>query len=265
MQRTWIPNVFLVMAALPVAAAAGEVEWPNGARVAVSLSYDDALASQLDNAVPALDAHGLKGTFYLTVGSAAMRERLDDWRGIAERGHELGNHTIYHPCSAVGPDRGWVEPWNDLDRLDVPRIRREILIANTFLEAVDGLKQRTYAATCYDALAGGEEYWPAIEDLFVGLRDLGHGMAAGDKIVWGPSDPATSGADLVRFVTDNTADGRLLGIVFHGVGGDHLSVTSEAHRELVDFLAAHPDVYWVDTYRNIISVVREQLEPAPGE
>jgi len=265
MQRSWILTVLAITAVLPTTVSAGAVEWPNGARTAVSLSYDDALASQLDNAVPALDAHGLKATFYLTVGSEAMRERLDDWRTLAAHGHELGNHTVYHPCSAVGPDRAWVEPWNDLDKLSIPRLRREIMIANTFLEAVDGQTQRTYAATCYDPLAGGEEYWPAIQDLFLGLRDLGHGMSAEDKIIWGPSDPQTSGADLIRFITDNTADGRLLGIVFHGVGGDHLWVTPGAHRELVDFLAAHPDVYWVDTYRNIISVVRSQLGPTRGE
>src|ERR1700760_3118953 len=35
-------------------------------RAAVSLTYDDALASQLDVAVPDLDRHGLLGTFFLT-------------------------------------------------------------------------------------------------------------------------------------------------------------------------------------------------------
>ena len=39
------------------------IVWPNGARAAVSLSYDDTLNSQLDNAAPVLDKHGIKASF----------------------------------------------------------------------------------------------------------------------------------------------------------------------------------------------------------
>lgn len=253
---TWTPAALLLLTASAIAAE--PVDWPGGARTAVSLSYDDALHSQLDHAVPALNEYGFKATFYVTVGAEAMRERLGEWRALARQGHQLGNHTIYHPCSGSRPDRAWVEPHNDLDRQSVAQIRREIAVANTFLEALDGSTRRTYAATCYERLAGGEDYWPAIEDLFAGVRDLDHGMDAGSKIVWGPSDAATTGEALIRFVEGNAGDGRLIALVFHGVGGDYLSVTAEAHRELLGYLAAHRDDYWVDTYLNIVDHVRAQ-------
>jgi peptidoglycan/xylan/chitin deacetylase (PgdA/CDA1 family) len=48
-----------------IAAQAQAGEWPGGRQVAVVLTYDDALSSHLGIAIPALDAAGLKGTFFL--------------------------------------------------------------------------------------------------------------------------------------------------------------------------------------------------------
>jgi len=70
--------------------------WPDAKRAAVSLTYDDGLDSQLANAAPQLEAHGFRGTFFLTEEN--MEARLDDWVALAERGHEIGDHTMTHPC-----------------------------------------------------------------------------------------------------------------------------------------------------------------------
>jgi len=35
--------------------------------------------------------------------------------------------------------------------------------------------------------------------------------------------------ELIAYVKENTKDGMLLNILFHGVGGDHLNVSAEAH------------------------------------
>jgi len=76
--------------------------WPNGARAAVSLAYDDALDSQLDNALPALQRHGFKATFYLTLANAPVRRRMAEWRAAAQRGHELGNRARSAGTSSSG-------------------------------------------------------------------------------------------------------------------------------------------------------------------
>ena len=57
-------------------AATGPFPWPHGAKAAVSLAYDDAIDSQLDNAIPALDRVGLKGSFYLKLASPAVARRM---------------------------------------------------------------------------------------------------------------------------------------------------------------------------------------------
>jgi peptidoglycan/xylan/chitin deacetylase (PgdA/CDA1 family) len=75
--------------------------WPNGARAAVSLTYDDGLDSQLDNAAGSLEAAGLRATFFVTRDNADARAK--DWASLAKcGGHEFGNHTVTHPCDLRG-------------------------------------------------------------------------------------------------------------------------------------------------------------------
>ena len=58
-------------------------QWPQKIKAAVSLSYDDAIDSQLDNAIPTLNKYGLKGSFYLKLASPTIQSRLADWRAAA--------------------------------------------------------------------------------------------------------------------------------------------------------------------------------------
>ncbi len=83
-------------AGLPAAARLPGFRWPEGRRAAVSLTYDDGLDSQLDNAVPDLEAAKLKGTFFLTRDN--MNAKLAGWQQVFRLGHEVGNHSVTHPC-----------------------------------------------------------------------------------------------------------------------------------------------------------------------
>jgi peptidoglycan/xylan/chitin deacetylase (PgdA/CDA1 family) len=82
------------------ASAATPLAWPGGAKAAVSLTYDDALDSQIANAVPALRAAGFRATFFLTKDNVGPA--LGDWIQVARAGHEIGNHTVSHPCGLQG-------------------------------------------------------------------------------------------------------------------------------------------------------------------
>ena len=39
--------------------------WPEGKKTALSLTFDDARLSQVDQGLPLLDAYGVKATFYV--------------------------------------------------------------------------------------------------------------------------------------------------------------------------------------------------------
>src|SRR5919112_5028363 len=97
----------------------------NNKKCAVSLTYDDAINVDLDNAIPALDSVGLKASFYLSGYSGAIN-RIDEWRAIAKNGHELGNHTLYHPCTGKKPGREFVTPDYDLGNYTFRRLADEI-------------------------------------------------------------------------------------------------------------------------------------------
>jgi peptidoglycan/xylan/chitin deacetylase (PgdA/CDA1 family) len=225
--------------------------WPGGAKVAVSLSYDDALNSQLDHAIPALDARQLKASFYILPNSPVMDSRLSEWRQIAKNGHELGNHSVYHPCSASLPGRSWVAKHHDLDTYTVDKMREELRTANTFLKALDGKTERTYTVPCGDLRVAGKTYLSELSELFVAVK--GQGVDHGFSTLWAPAD--VSGEELIEYLQKVPDTVSLVNILFHGVGGDHLSVSAEAHEVLLDFLKANSETYYVDTYLNIMKHV----------
>ena len=71
-------------------------DWFGGRNSAVSLTFDDGMDSHLEAVIPALDARGMAGTFYVKTDDA---ERLERFRDPQRRGHEIGNHTVHHWCS----------------------------------------------------------------------------------------------------------------------------------------------------------------------
>jgi peptidoglycan/xylan/chitin deacetylase (PgdA/CDA1 family) len=245
-------------------AAAAESQpfrWPKGERAAVSLAYDDALNSQLDQAIPALNQAGLRGSFYLTLSSDVVSQRMGEWRAAAAAGHELGNHTLFHQCSRSGPDRAWVSADNDLDKISAGQLAAQIRVGNTLLQAIDGKTERSFTAPCGDLLAGGQNYLPLIKADFVAIKAFFGGvvpdMATLDPHAVGVAVPVgVSGAQLIAQVKQAAAAGTMINFTFHGIGGDHLSVSAQAHAELLSYLAAHRELYWTDTFLNIMKYVR---------
>jgi len=124
--------------------------WPGGHRAAIVLTYDDALTSQLDNAVPVLDAAGFKGTFFLS--GTFKQADVDRWRAVAKRGHELGNHTVFHPCAKGSFD---MPPQQDTANYSVAWMLKEIGAMNNMLAAIDGKPDHTFATPCGQHVAGG--------------------------------------------------------------------------------------------------------------
>lgn len=244
--------------------------WPNGAKAAVSLAYDDALNSQLDIAIPALDRVGLKGSFYLTLSSDTVSKRMEAWRAAAKRGHELANHTLFHQCSRSAPDRAWVTVANDLDTISVEQLAAQIRLGNTLLHAMDGKKKRTFTTPCGDLLAGRENYLGAIKSEFVAAKSAFGGVPATMQsfdpygvTITTPTN--VSGAELIDMVKRAASAGTMANITFHGVGGDYLSVSKEAHAELLAYLAKHRDIYWTDTFLNIMQYVIARNAASSGK
>ena len=254
--------VALCLASAQRADAAGvPFAWPHGERAAVSLAYDDAIDSQLDNAIPALDRAGLKGSFYLTLSNPSLVKRLDEWRAAAAHGHELGNHTLFHQCSARAAGHDWVTSENDLDTTGAARMVSQVKLANAMLHAIDGRSARTFTVPCGDRMAQGVDYVELVKPEFVAIKSGAGGVVADmdalDPYAVGVIAPeGASGAQLIALVQQAGRAGTMINITFHGIGGDYITTSKVAHEELLAWLAAHRDLYWTDTFIDIMQYVK---------
>jgi sialate O-acetylesterase len=224
---------------LPVVHAQSNQPW-QGKKCAVVLTYDDAIDQHLDNAIPVLDSLGLKATFYITAFSNSMQKRMNDWRKLAVNGHELSNHTLFHPCIG-GPNATWLKPEYDMRSYTVQRMVDETRMTNVFLQALDGKTKRTFAFTCGDMKIGDSLFINAMKNDFVAARAVRNQMHKINEIDLYNVDcymvNGQSGAQLIEWAKKAMETNSLLVILFHGVGGGNpLNVTPQAHREFLQFL-----------------------------
>ena len=131
--------------------ASAPVAWPEGKRAAVSLTFDDARASQVDRGLDILGACGVRATFYISPG--AVEDRLDGWRRAMAAGHEIGNHTVTHPCSG---NFAFARA-NALEDYTLERIEREMLDASAAAERLLGVRPTTFAYPCGQSFVGRGE------------------------------------------------------------------------------------------------------------
>jgi peptidoglycan-N-acetylglucosamine deacetylase len=155
------------------------IVWPEGKKVAVSLSFDDGRMSQVDRGTTLLDQYGVKATFYLVPG--AVEQRLEGWKKATASGHEIGNHSLNHPCTGNFP---WARQ-KALENYTLEQMRAELVDANKKIETLLGVKPEVFAYPCGQTFVGRgtntRSYIPLVADLFL----TGRGWL--DE---GPNDPA---------------------------------------------------------------------------
>lgn len=229
--------------------AATPFAWPHGAKYAVSLTYDDALVSQLKNAVPALNKAGLHGTFYLSGDVYKNPAVLKPWKAVAKAGHELGSHTVTHPC-----------PGGALETFDLATMEKELTLTRQILVKLAPGAGQSFAYPCGADYVGKEKtsYKPLVAKYFKSARNAWGGVAdpwvvdlMGVPTVYGNDAKA-----LIKEAETAEAKGGWAVFLFHGVGGDYLTVPSEAHQKFIDYLKAKPDDVWVAPFREVAAWVK---------
>lgn len=234
----------------------------NGKKCAVSLTYDDALNIDLDKVIPALDSVKLKGTFYLIASSKAFTNRLKEWKVAAGKGHEIANHSLFHPC-ASGPGRSFVTAEYDLKTYSIRRMNDEMRMANAVFEALDGKKKRTYAYPCGDLKINDSLYIEPSKTEFIAARGVKAEMLPIDKIdiynVGSYMINGQTGQQLIDLVKKAMETNTYLVFLFHGVGGEHsLNVSTEAHSELLHFLKQQEKEIWIAPFIDVMEHVKKR-------
>jgi hypothetical protein len=284
-----LPLIVLLLSAV-AAAANPTVPWPRGAHAAIVLTYDDAVPSDLTVAIPQLDRANLKGTFFL-MGKAMHAEDLPRWHAAAASGHELANHTVNHPCYRGTYD---MPPQYNSESYSVDTLLSEINVMNILLTAIDGQPKHAFGTPCAQTKVGGRSDKDVNKDAekkdYIGplkasglasyIRDPAVPVVdqqANQKTDSKPSSEASSetssattspvpkvsnaafvgssGAEMIAWVKEVEKSEGVGVIVFHGVGGDYLSVSAEAHQQLLDYLVAHRAEIWTASYSEAMDYV----------
>jgi peptidoglycan/xylan/chitin deacetylase (PgdA/CDA1 family) len=234
--------------------------WPPAKRAAVSLTYDDALKSQLDHALPALASHHLCATFFVT----DLARNDDRWKSVVSRGHELAAHTMLHPCDAA---EGWVKKGNALQDYDARRMEAELVDNIALLKSLGAKREPfTFAYPCGSTWIGSsyESYTPLVRRHFAAARGTAPTFAVPETESF-DNAPAVSGdksaEELVKLVEGAAEDRAWLILMFHGVGGDFMTVSEDAHEALLAYLERHKDSVWTDTFARVSSYVITHRPP----
>jgi peptidoglycan/xylan/chitin deacetylase (PgdA/CDA1 family) len=232
----------------------------HGKKCAVVLTYDDAIDQHLDYAIPVLDSLGLKATFYITAFSSSVQKRMNEWKKLAAKGHELGNHTLYHPCMG-GKGREWVSKEYDLSNYTVKRMVDETEMTNLFLRALDGKTKRTFAFTCGDMKIGDSSFINAMKDDFVAARAVRNEMHKINEIDLLNVDcymvNGETAAQMIEWAKKAMETNSLLVILFHGVGGGNpLNVSLPAHREFLQYLKKNEKDIWIAPMLDVAEYIK---------
>jgi len=255
-------TIAIILTLLTVEFAHGQTKttW-NNKQCAVVLTYDDAIDVDLDNVIPALDSLHLRGTFYLIGSSPVVAKRLTEWRAAAKEGHELGNHSLYHPCDGSLPGRSFVTPDHDLSKYTVDRAVSEILLNNTLLKAIDGKDMRTFAYPCGDLKIGDAYFYDQLKNEFAGARGVTPGLQTITQVDLTNIDAYTingQSADyMIGLIKQAMQSHILLVFLFHGVGGGHgINVDKGEHSKLLHFLKQNENQLWIATMVDVAQYIK---------
>ncbi len=240
--------------------------WPEGKRAAISLSFDDGRLSQVDTGLDLFRRLGIKVTFFLE--GDTIKQRLVGWKQAVADGHEIGNHTMTHPCTA-----NYAFSLNNaLESYSLQLMAAQMDAANTQIQKLLGVTPKTFAYPCGQKFVGRgidvRSYVPLVAERFL----VGRGFL--DE---SPNDPSV--CDLsqamgtvfddmdfaqMKIIVDKAAkEGRWVIFVGHEIGerGDHITDV-KALEELSSYLKDPANMIWLGTVEEIGQYIQHHREVA---
>ncbi|MGI5869834.1 MAG: polysaccharide deacetylase family protein [Kiritimatiellia bacterium] len=194
--------------------------WKGNAKGATLLYYDDGTTSSLKFAVPALNEHGVDGTFFLVPGSLEKDpQKFDAWIDAAKSPNiHVGNHT-----------------WSHKGAKSLEEMESEIAKADEVLR-----KRLSYPKDKLMAFAhpGGVPWdFTQEQQSEVGAKYALLSRLRGPRDIAGPSSNIKNAQDAIAMLDLAEKTGDLTTILFHGVGGDWFNFPPADHETLVREIA----------------------------
>ena len=238
-----------------------DFSWPEGVKMGLSLTFDDARPSQADTGIPLLDRYNVKATFY--VSPQSFEKRLDTWKKAIANGHEIGNHSLIHPCSGNFP---WSRD-RALEDYTLEQMHAELDSASKLIKHLVGIHPVSFAYPCGQTFVGRaintESYIPVVASLF----QTGRGWL--DEA---PNDPSfcdlaqltgmkldgQTFEEILVLIEAAKRNGHWLVLAGHEMGGEGNLVSCLETIEAICRYASDPaNGIWIDTVGNIASYIEE--------
>ncbi|KJZ04886.1 polysaccharide deacetylase family protein [Pseudoalteromonas piscicida] len=241
--------------------------YPNNARNAISLTFDDARPSQVDVGVPLLNRHKVKGTFY--VMPPQVKEKLGLWQAAVKQGHEIGNHTSEHLCTG---NFAWLrEKDKGLEQVDLAYIERDVVSTTKYIEKHLGVTPRSFAYPCGNTFVGrGAEvksYVPVIAKYFDSGRTwldetANHPTYTDFAQLTGVRMDGVSFEELKGLLEHLRANNSWIILAGHEVGEKGMyTVDTKMLDQLIPYLQDPKNGYWLDTVSNVGDYIKSKREP----
>lgn len=236
--------------------------WKNGAKAAISLTFDDARVSQIDYGLPIFASYDAKVTYYVSPG--ALSKRPEGWEIAMDRGHEIGNHTYNHPCSA---NFSFSEEYS-LEDYTLERMAKELSAADEAIQQAIGIKPQTFAYPCGQTFVGRGEstrsYVPLIANEFLAGRGY-MGQCANDPLVCDLAHLNATGSDnltaqpLIKTIQDAVESGGWLIFCGHDIENPKSSLNTKAGalRAVLAYIRQNSEDIWLDTVAEVATYIAE--------
>jgi peptidoglycan/xylan/chitin deacetylase (PgdA/CDA1 family) len=238
--------------------------WPEGKKMALSLTFDDARLSQIDTGIPLLDKYGIKATFYISPES--MLKRSDKWKSAVLNGHDIGNHSVYHPCSG---NFAWSRN-KALEEYTLQKMRTELDSANKLIKELLGIEPVSFAYPCGQTFIGRginvKSYVPIIASIF----ESGRGWlneAPNDPVFCdlaqlnGTELDGKSFGQVLKIIETAKANGQWLILAGHEMNEEGFQTSQLKTIEAICKYAMDPaNGIWIDNVHNIASFVKQKRQ-----
>jgi len=239
-----------------------DFQWPEGKQMGLSLTFDDARLSQIEKGIPLLDKYGVKATFYLSPDN--MKQRMAAWEKAVADGHDIGNHSLHHPCSG---NFAWSRD-HALEDYTLEDMELELDSASNLIKTMLGIRPVSFAYPCGQTFIGrgkmARSYVPVIADKF----ETGRGWLSE-----GPNDPVfcdlfqlygmeLDGKSFEQILSlIKVAKSKSMWLILAGhemnEGGSQTSLLTTI--EAICKYASDPDNgIWIDNVHNIASYIKEK-------
>ncbi len=239
-----------------------DFDWPDGKKMGLSLTFDDARLSQADTGIPLLDKYNVKATFYVSPDN--MIQRTDAWKKAISNGHDIGNHSLVHPCTG---NFSWSRS-KALEDYTLLSMKSELDSANSLLLKNLGITPVSFAYPCGQKFVGKgintKSYIPVVASLF----ETGRGW-----LNEGPNDPffcdmsqlngmeldGKSFEQILKLIETAKSTGQWLVLAGHEMNEDGVQTSRLETIEAICKYASDPaNGIWIDNVHNIAAYVKEK-------